>query len=95
MSASAGLSMSTELGQKHLTYNQAKAMNAPAGTCDWCWGPMSYQPYMICLRCTEELNAEGKYIEVRDELYPLIKRAGMKTTCGPEKEEPVCQPKSK
>ena len=69
-----------------LTYNQARALNSPTATCLVCLGPMRYQPYLICSRCTEELSKEGRYTDVRDDLYPLIKRAGMKTTCGPEKE---------
>ena len=69
-----------------LTYPQARALNAPAATCLYCLGPMRYQPYLLCEPCTRQLTAEGRYIEIRDDFYPLIKRAGMKTTCGSEKE---------
>lgn len=68
------------------TYAQAKALNAPSATCLYCLGGMQYQPYLICEPCTRQLTEEGRYCDVRDELYPLIKQAGLKTTCGPEKE---------
>lgn len=62
-----------------LTYAQARALNSPAASCLLCLGPMAWQPYLICEPCTRQLTEEGRFIEARDELYPLIKRAGMNT----------------